>query len=315
MRRNITKLGCLFTALLPLAALPAPALLGQEVQLQRGDLIELIVPGRSELGLRMILDEGGNVEIPVIGTVHLEGLTLSEAQDVILRRLREVYPSVRQVRLDLVGEEARRLIYVQGQVLRPGKYEFREAPNVWEAIREAGGATLEASLDAVRVVRAEEGQPRTSIINVQTAIDSGNLESLPSLKPGDTVIVPERSMRYQGTGAVNVIGAVLNPAPYMLTGDRRLVDAIIAAGGSTADADLSKVYIIRTLPSGGTMTFRVDFSRYLEEGDLRHNPVVRPNDTVSVHRGGVFRTILTDARFILAIFTAAVTTSAIILTR
>ncbi len=39
------------------------------------------------------------------------------------------------------GEKSRRLIYVQGEVIQPGKYEFIEEPNVWEAIREAGGAT------------------------------------------------------------------------------------------------------------------------------------------------------------------------------
>ncbi len=204
---------------------------------------------------------------------------------------------------------------MQGQVVDPGRYEFRETPNVWEAIREAGGALSGAAMEAVRIVRAEEGEERTSIVNLQAAIDSGDLESLPDLEPGDTVIVPERSMRYQGSGAVNVIGAVLNPAPYRLQEESRLVDAIIAAGGAAPDANLSEVHVIRALPDGGTMTIEIDFNRYLENGDLRHNPVIEPNDTVSIPSRSSVSTIFSDARILLGLFTAAITTVTIILTR
>ena len=312
--RTTTRLAAILSMLI-CAALCGNGALGQEVRLQRGDMLELSVLQRPELGFRATIDNSGNIEVPNIGTVHLEGMSLDEAENTILRRMREVYASVREVRLVLIGEDSKRFIYVHGQVVAPGKYEFRDAPNVWEAIREAGGTTVSASLGAVRIVRAEEGEGRTSIVNLRTAIESGDFESLPLLKPGDTVIVPERSIQYQGSGAVNVIGSVVNPAPYMLSGERRLVDAIIAAGGMAPDADLSEVHVIRALPDGGTMTIEVDFNRYLEKGDPRHNPIIEPNDTVSVPSKGSFVTTFTDARVLLGILTATVTTLAIILTR
>lgn len=308
------RLTALYSILL-CTALLGPGALGQEVLLQKGDILELSVLQRPELDFRTEIDDAGNIEVPVIGTVHLEGMTLDDAENTILRRMREIYPSVRQVELVFIGKDSKRFVYVQGQVVSPGKYEFREAPNVWEAIREAGGTTAEASLDAVRLVRSEEGEERTSIVNLQAAIDSGDFESLPIMKPGDTVIVPQRSMRYQGSGAVNVIGSVLNPAPYMLSGEKRLVDAIMAAGGAAPDANLSEVHVIRALPDGGTMTIEVDFMRYLEDGDLRHNPIIEPNDTVSVPSKSSVGTIISDPRVILGLLTAAMTTLAIILTR
>ncbi len=295
--------------------LPGSPVEAQEVQLQIGDLLELTVPQRQELDYRMTIDGDGNVELPVIGTIHLEGMTLNEAEENVLRRMREYYPSVRQIRLGLVGEEARRLAYVQGQVVAPGKYEFREAPTIWEAIREAGGATANASLETVRLIRAGEEGEKTDIINVQTAIDFGDFDSLPVLRPGDTIIVPERSMSHQGSGAVNVIGGVMNPAPYILTGDKRLVDAIIAAGGAVDNADLGKVAIIRTKPDGGSLTIEVDFEKYLKEGDMRHNPPIYPNDTVSVPQHRAFRTILTSPGFLLGLITITATTITLILTR
>jgi len=314
LERTTTRLAAILSMLL-CATLFAAETVGQEVRLQRGDMVELNVPQRPELGFRTTIDDAGNVEIPVIGTVHLEGMLLDEAENTILRRMREAYPSVRELRLLLIGEDSKRFVYVHGQVVAPGKYEFRDTPNVWEAIREAGGTTIEGSLDAVRIVRAEEGEERTSIVNLRAVIDSGDFSSLPLLKPGDTVIVPERSIQYQGSGAVNVIGSVVNPAPYMLTGEKRLVDAIVAAGGTTPEAKLSKVRIIRPLPDGGTMTIEVDFKRYLEKGDPRHNPIIGPNDTVSVPSKGGIGTAFSDARILLGIFTATATTLAIILTR
>ena len=296
-------------------ALPGSVALGQEVLLQSGDALEVRVSQRPELDFRATIDDAGNITVPVIGTIRVAGMTLDDAQDAILRRMREIYSSVRSIEITMVGKEAKRFVYVQGQVVQPGKYEFRDTPNVWEAIREAGGTTAGGSLDAVRIVRADGEGEKTSIVNLQTAIDSGDFESLPLLRPGDTVIVPERSVRYQGSGAVNVIGSVLNPAPYMLTGERRLVDAIIAAGGASPDANLSEVHVIRALPEGGTMTIEVDFNRYLEKGDLRHNPIIEPNDTVSIPARNSVATLFTDARILLGLFTAAMTTFAIILTR
>lgn len=312
--RTMARLAAIFSIFL-CAVLCGDGALGQEVRLQRGDMLELSVPRRPELGFRATIDNSGNIEVPNIGTVHLEGMLLDEAENTILRRMREVYASVREVRLVLIGEDSKRFIYVHGQVVAPDKYEFMDTPNVWEAIREAGGTTVSASLDAVRIVRAEEGEGRTSIVNLRAAIESGDFESLPLLKPGDTVIVPERSVQYQGSGAVNIIGSVVNPAPYMLSGERRLIDAIIAAGGATPDAKLSEVHVIRPLPDGGTMTIEVDFNRYLEKGDPRHNPIIEPNDTVSVPSKGSFVSTFTDARVLLGILTATVTTLAIILTR
>jgi protein involved in polysaccharide export with SLBB domain len=198
-------------------------------------------------------------------------------------------------------EEARRLIYVQGQVARPGNYEIGGTPSVWDAIKEAGGATGTASLEMVRIIRAEKEGSTTSLVNLQRALDSGDINSLPVLKPGDTVIVPERTATYTGTGAVSVIGSVLHPAAYAITGEKRLIDLILAAGGPIEGAKLRKVTIIRPSAVGNTMTISVDFERYLETGDMHDNPPILPNDTVNVPRSSSFWTTITNPNFALAV--------------
>jgi polysaccharide export outer membrane protein len=286
---------------------------GQEVRIRSGDRLRLDVPQREQLGSLLTVDDSGDVSIAIVGRIRVAGSTLDEARLSILRALQDVYPSVQSITLTLIGEEARRIIFVQGQVVRPGKIEFAGAPNIWEAIREAGGTTALASLGTVRLIRAEGTEERTSIINVQRAIDSGDFSSLPVLRPGDTVIVPERTPVYSGSGAVNIIGAVRLPAPYSLTGGRRLIDAVLAAGGPTENAKLNSVTVIRTLPEGGQLTMLIDFEAYLNTGDIRHNPVILPDDTVNVPpRDNYWRRLFMDPALLIGFVTAAVTTAAIL---
>lgn len=294
----------LFAAVV-LLALPLPGPAGaQEVRLRRGDRLAISVPQRPELERQVTIDQAGNVTIPIVGSVRVEGLLISEAEEQILQALRQVYPSVGSLSIDLAGDESRRVIYVHGQVLNPGKYEFAESPDLWEAVREAGGATASAALETVRIIRAEGEGRRTFLFNLQEVIEQGNFESLPGLRPGDTVIIPEETELYTGSGSVRVIGAVVTPGPYRLQADKSLIDAVLAAGGPADEADLENVRVIRTMPDGGQMTITVDFQDYLNNGDIRHNPMILPDDTVHVPSVGSFFAVFRDPRFWLTAVTA-----------
>ena len=300
-------------ALLAAAAFVATALPAQEVRLRQGDSMRLEVPQREDLGRILTVDGKGNVNLPIVGAVHVEGLGLEEARGALLRSLQDVYPSIQSITVILQGEDARRVIYVQGQVAQPGKYELGGSPSVWDAIKEAGGALATASLDGIRIVRTSNEGSTTTIVNLQQALDSGNLGSLPALRPGDAVMVPERTASYTGAGAVNVFGSVLRPASYSLTEDKRLIDAILAAGGPVESARLNKVTIIRLDAEGKASKIAVNFQRYLEKGDLRHNPPIMPGDTVNVPRGSAFWAAVANPNFLLAIITTSATVAAVVL--
>lgn len=306
------RLFAVLTVLFACTILGSSSLLGQEVRLRKGDTIKLDVPQRDELSRVLTIDDKGQVTLPLIGAVRLEGLTPDEARAAVLRALQELYPSVQSVTVTLAGEEGRRFIYVQGQVARPGKFEITAAPTPWDAIKEAGGPTNLGDLNAVRIIRIEGDRSSTSIVNVQDILDSGDLASLPRLKPGDTVVVPDRTVGYAGTGTVGVIGAVYHPGSYVLSGERRLIDAILAAGGAVDGSNLGKVRIIRPKPEGGAAVMDVDLNRYLKKGDIRQNPILQPNDVVSVPMRGVLHTVFTAPGYLVGIVTAVATSVIVI---
>jgi protein involved in polysaccharide export with SLBB domain len=287
-------------------------LAAQEILLRIGDKLDLTVPQRQELDRNLEIDEKGEIFIPIVGNIKLSGTTLEEAQIVILSKLRDVYPSVASITLTLVGEESRRVIYVHGEVLNPGKLEFEGILTVWDAIREAGGATPAAALELVRIIHAEGEGDRTTIVNMQQAIDTGDFSSLPQLRPGDTVIVPQRSLTYQGSGAVRVLGAVTAPITYSITGTKTLRDAIIAAGGPAENANLAKVKIIRLAPEGTVVTYQVNFKRFLEQGDTRHNPIILPDDTINVPGRSTSWMALRDPRFWVTFVASVASLTAIV---
>lgn len=294
----------LLAAMVTAAAAPFGGPAAQEVRLRRGDRLEMTVPQRSGLDRQLVVDNQGRVNIPIVGSVNVEGLLIAEAEEAVLRAMREAYPSVQNLILSLIVDDSRRAIYVHGEVVNPGKYEFVESPNIWEAVREAGGVTAEASLASVRIIRAEGEDQRTFLVNLQAVIESGDFESLPVLRPGDAVIIPQRSLMYSGGGAVRVIGAVATPGPYSMGEGQSLVDAILAAGGPSETSDLKNVSIVRRMQDGGQITIRVDFRKYLEDGDIRHNPIIYANDTIHVPRRESGFTWVRDPRFWLTAVTA-----------
>jgi polysaccharide biosynthesis/export protein len=306
------RLLVILAVLFACALLGGSLLFGQDVRLRKGDTVKLEVPQRDELSRVLTIDDKGQVTFPLIGAVRLEGLTPDEARSTILRALQELYPSVQSVTVTLAGEEGRRFIYVQGQAAKPGKFEITAAPTPWDAIKEAGGPTNLGDLSAVRIIRIEGQRSSTSLVDVQAILDSGDLASLPRLKPGDTVVIPDRTIGYAGSGSVGVIGAVLRPGSFVLSGDRRLADAILAAGGAVEGANLGKVKIIRPKPQGAALVMSVNFNRYLKKGDILQNPVLQPNDIVSVPMRGVLRTVFTAPGYLVGIITALATTAVVI---
>jgi len=281
-----------------------------EVTVAPGDVLIIHVPQRPDLDRELVVRSNGSVSIPVIGQVDVAGLEPAEVEARLLQTFKRYYPSLTSVEVD-VRQRSRDMIYVLGEVASPGRYRFDVSPNIWEAIREADGPTGEAELDRVRIIRDISRGGTTSVVDLARALESGSVEQLPKLEIGDTVIIPpSRERDIAGGAVVSVFGAVLEPGVYKLTND--LMSAILVAGGPTELAALRNIKIVRPQRDGTNMTIGVDFERFLELGDPRSNPALRPGDAVSVPEvKGVKR--VTRSRLALDILTAAVAVTTIII--
>ena len=90
----------------------------------------------SQLSGDFYVDGGGEVLLPLAGSVRISGLTLAEAQELIQKQFANgvlVRPAV-SVRI-----KEYRPIFVTGDVRRPGSYRFMFGESVKAAIATAGG--------------------------------------------------------------------------------------------------------------------------------------------------------------------------------
>jgi polysaccharide export outer membrane protein len=264
-----------------MSAYPQASHTPADYRIKAGDKIYISVPQRPALDRQVTVDQDGNVELPVVGKVVASGLTVPEFQAQLNRAIQEVYPSIGEVRV-AIEAAAGQGIYVTGMVGRPGKYNFDEPPNLWEAIREAGGPRPGAAMMEVQVVSDQSRGGKTRVVDVQNALERGSVDRLPILEDGDTVIIPREEERYTGAEGVSVIGAVNRPGIYRLEGRQDLMSAVLSAGGPTRRAKLSEVRVIRVREDGAHITEMIDLQRYLDTGDAMANPTMKPGYTVSV---------------------------------
>ncbi|UCG51901.1 MAG: SLBB domain-containing protein [Candidatus Latescibacterota bacterium] len=247
-----------------------------------GDRISITVPDRPSMNRELIIDEKGVVTFPIAGDIEVVGLTQREIHDKMYQVLHEYYPSLEKQDFSVEAVPGL-MVYVTGEVSRPGGYTFTDPPTLWEAIREAGGPTGEAALDAVRVVEDQSKGGASRTVDVLSALEKGSTDKLPVLRGGDTVVILSKDETYIGSLGVNVLGAVENPGFYRLQSDHRdVMSAIIMAGGPTGDASLSKITVVRVQDDRTPITQRVNLEKFLEDGDIAQNPLLLPGDTVNV---------------------------------
>jgi polysaccharide export outer membrane protein len=103
------------------------------------------------LQIQVTVTPAGDVQLPGIASVFVQGLTLGEAKQEIDARYDSTIPGV-QVTLVLV-QRAKRFIYVLGEVAQSGRFELEGPTTVMQALAMAGRPTVGANTRQVVVFR------------------------------------------------------------------------------------------------------------------------------------------------------------------
>lgn len=280
---------CLILSLLSIAA-TGFAQTGSR-PLQSGDTILLEVEGHPELRQLLTLNDRGRVDLPQVGEVYLAGLTVSEAESTLGRRMRIYDPDLENVRVSWTDLKPVTIL-VQGAVGQPGSYTFENAPEIWDVVQAAGGLRDDADLGQARVMREEAGEARVQPLNLTALVSGGRLPEY-SFRTGDVLVLPvaeQGVVTVAPNQGVQVFGAVSAPAVVPMVSPRPLLDVLMLAGSPLATAKLKKIWLVH--PTAGRYDSRpIDLTLFMEEGDPAGNPLVYPGDVLQVEyqRDGWFR--------------------------
>jgi polysaccharide export outer membrane protein len=252
------------------------------------DVLHIQVVGRPDLGGDAIVDPSGNLELPLLGMVKAVDRTTSELASQLSQRYNILDSKISQV-LVAVSQYNSRRVTVVGEVRSPGRYGFRTIPGLWEILLGAGGATPAADLSQVEIVRKESdtAAPQVITVDLSAGVKGTNPDSLPKLRPKDTVVVPSLSREAASTGSTfQVLGSVRTPGVYRLTAAKTVVEALAISGGSLPDADLRNVHLTRKT-GGGVVAYQLDIEGHLRRGEPAADLELKAGDTVMVPaRGG-----------------------------
>jgi polysaccharide export outer membrane protein len=223
------------------------------VKLGPGDLIEVSVYNVPELSSKARVSNSGDVYLPLIDYVHVEGLTQEEAQTVIEKRL-ENGGFVRSPHVTIfVDEASSQGVTILGEVTKPGIYTDPTDRKLYQIISEAGGFTQSASRKIAIIRRGQNEATQITLPRNLTEDLSGNVEVL----PGDTINVPRAPIIY-------VVGDVGRPSGLLVdNGTLTVLQALALAGGTNRTAKMGGARIIRKTPTGMTET-RLQLKKMLE---------------------------------------------------
>lgn len=258
----------------------------------------------------------GSVTLPLAGRVMVGGLTLPQAEQLILNAYSKVmrFPAV-----TVTLQTPRPMkILVAGEVSRPGSYvvPFTSVsastadvglsggltwPRLSQVLAQSGGITQEADIRNIEIRRQlGNGQTAVTKINLWEMIQSGDASQDITLRSDDVIVVPKaqavnaaEAIRVASATfspqviRVQVVGEVLQPGLVEVPANATLTQGIGAAGGFNVQrANMSQVTLVRLNRDGTVSRRRIPFS-LAAQPDAKNNPVLQQGDVIVVERSAI----------------------------
>lgn len=142
-----------------------------------GDKIQISVYGEQDLSIdELYIDNSGKFDYPYLGQLSALNKTTEQLKDEIIRGLKGDYLISPKVRVSIIGF---RSIYVNGEVKKPGGYEYQPGLTVDKAIALAGGFTDRASRSKVYITQAGKDELKDKVKLSAT------------VSPGDIIVIEQ----------------------------------------------------------------------------------------------------------------------------
>ncbi len=189
------------------------------------DQFVLLIRGGVETEIRLRVLPEGTVLLPNVGAVVVAGMTITEMRAMLKKRLGPYYHNVDLDCQLLVPRTI--LVYVLGEVERPGPVELLAPFRLDMALAGAGGLSNRATSRAIQIV--EDGELARSVDFIRF-LRVGDLSQNPSLQEGKTVFVPPRR------ASCVVMGEVWRGGTLEILEGETIADMVELAGGLTTHA-------------------------------------------------------------------------------
>lgn len=285
-----------------------------------GDNIRVDIFDLPQLSGSYQIPAGGVIQLPLIGSISIQGLTLEQASTAISQAYRQI---LKRPQVTVSLQATRPLnVWISGEVNRPGSYTIAlnsgagnvpsvQFPTLVQALEKAQGVTQIADVRRVELRRRAGGvsQIQITTFDLLEYLQTGNVPVDITLRDGDTIFVPTAtavnlaearqiavstfSSPANQARTVAVVGEVVRPGRYVVVGGDTapnqgvqglptVTRAIQLAGGLKPQADIRQVLVRRPTSAGAEQIFTVNLWQLLESGDVNQDTIVQDGDAIVI---------------------------------
>ncbi|MDJ0751599.1 MAG: polysaccharide biosynthesis/export family protein [Woeseiaceae bacterium] len=192
----------------------------------RGDQVAVYAWGAVEVSGLFTVDAQGNIFLPGIGPVKVEGVRNANLSQAVRKKIRDIYIDNFNVYTNLVTSQPV-LVYVTGAVRHPGRYAGLPNDTLLYFLDLAGG--IDPDLGSYRQIDVLRNGRVLSKVDLYDFLLNGKIPRV-VMREGDTILVRKRGPQ------VELDGDVARPSLIELTPDakrgRHLLEVVPQAAGA-----------------------------------------------------------------------------------
>lgn len=146
--------------------------------------------GEKQQEVELTVSAQGMINVPFVGSVKAGGLPINKLEEKVTKSLAKDYFVKPQVHIHLKGYHSlRHQISVEGEVKRPGVYNYQRGMTALNACIMAGGFDKYAAANRTLIIRKKGGKQVIIKVNLND-VKEGKAPDV-ELRPGDRIHVPE----------------------------------------------------------------------------------------------------------------------------
>lgn len=186
-------------------------------RIKPGDQVTLRAWGAVEIDQVAVVDAQGNLFIPSIGPLPVQGSTSSQLDAKVRSAIQLVYPENVEVYTNLQGVQPVG-VFVTGYVTNPGRFAGTPSDSLLYFLDQAGG--IDQALGSYRRIQVKRDNSVIASVDLYDFLIDGTIPR-PQFRDGDTIVVEERGPD------IAVVGDVQREYRYELLGDRLSGDEVV----------------------------------------------------------------------------------------
>lgn len=145
---------------------------GAEYRLGSGDIVRVVVYGEDDLTTETQLTDMGTLTFPLLGQISVKGLTPTQVRENITEGLLDGYLVDPRVSVMIMQY---RSFYINGQVNRPGAFDFQPGLTVRKAVSLAQGFTNKGSGKNIYIISDSDPRQKQRRASLNSSITPGDI--------------------------------------------------------------------------------------------------------------------------------------------